>query len=440
MVNVIISSLLSSDDGRINVKSSTPLALSDALKTTHQLYSASRVDSEFSKVLTSLATRLNSKIEKAIVDALGGTQIRAGRGGFFPDFYVKDEVTGEVSFIEQKLVSTVQEGDQVKRKGKVGLAGGSGITIQPGINRLFGGFTFDASTGDPIQRAPVRLDTTNLYKSLLKNKDKPEALLKVLNSSDPAAMLIKDSLIVKANSIDIPIMFNGKLQNRTLKFSWSDIQKSLKTGKMKLKVTPAPATAKNVSIKFNLYFTGGTITKALNSIEAEQIKDLNGDIGTTVLKALSRLSTLPNGRSLAEIVQFLESKGMSHALRYVAGSAIIARGVVAFSIKNGKKPDKNTQRFISGVQFTALVREHMRKNMSKYGKPNPPTLKERTGTFRKSIIISPNYKTSTISYYYNPLYSSLDRYGYKPDEQVEGSIRQVAQMLFSQKFQLRRSF
>ena len=61
----------------IKVASNDGMALSKALKISQQLYSASRVDSKYKGVLTSLAGRLNSQIEAAIVKELGGGQISA---------------------------------------------------------------------------------------------------------------------------------------------------------------------------------------------------------------------------------------------------------------------------------------------------------------------------------------------------------------------------
>lgn len=49
-----------------------------------------------------------------------------------------------------------------------------------------------------------------------------------------------------------------------------------------------------------------------------------------------------------------------------------------------------------------------------------------------------NYRTSTLQYIYNPLYASLHKYGYRPDLQVETAIREVAQSLYAQKFNIVR--
>jgi hypothetical protein len=81
-VKTKITSKTTSSDGRIKVASNDSLSLAKALKTSQQLFRASWVDTKYSSVLRSLANRLNSQIELAIVAELGGGQIKAGEGFF----------------------------------------------------------------------------------------------------------------------------------------------------------------------------------------------------------------------------------------------------------------------------------------------------------------------------------------------------------------------
>ena len=85
-----------------------PPGLNKAIKAAQQLYSLSRKNAQYRAELTQLAGKLNSVVEKAVVDALGGTRIVAKTGlGFQPDFYVRlpDDT---IDVREQKLV-TVRE-------------------------------------------------------------------------------------------------------------------------------------------------------------------------------------------------------------------------------------------------------------------------------------------------------------------------------------------
>lgn len=108
---------------------------------------------------------------------------------------------------------------------------------------------------------------------------------------------------------------------------------------------------------------------------------------------------------------------------------------------NKKQATKQTskQAFISGVQWTVLTQKRLGETMLRLGDPEPPELKERSGRFRGSVKVFANYRTMTLQYLYNPLYASLHRYGYRPDLQVETAIREVAQSLYAQKFNIVRS-
>lgn len=433
LVNSTITSQVTSSDSKLNIRSQGPLALSKALKTSQQLYAASRINSKYKGVLTSLAGRLNSQIELAIVKQLGGGQISAGKGGFYPDFFVT--VDGSAELREQKLVATKETDQGVLRKSRVGLAGGSGITLKTGKQELLTGFKLEDGQ---LEAESQEVRTTSLVRNLRKNAGNPDELLKILDGRSPAARAIKSSLIAKASSIDIPVQFRGVLQNRTIKFTWPEIKKAVKAGKMKVTVK-LDENESVETIRLNLYFTGGTITKALNDMNKVIIKELDGELGITVLKALSEMATLPSGMTTGEIQKFLKSMGFNHALAYIAGSAIISRGTAKIKKpKLRKKVTNKIQGFISGVQWTALVQNQLQKTMRKSGTPRQPNLVERSGRFRSSVRVVPNYRNNLISFYYLPLYSHLEKYGYDPDQQVTRSIREVAQKTYSRQFKIQR--
>jgi hypothetical protein len=98
------------------------------------------------------------------------------------------------------------------------------------------------------------------------------------------------------------------------------------------------------------------------------------------------------------------------------------------------------QRFISAVQWTTLIQKRLGDTMLRFGAPEPPNLKWRTGdNFVDSVKINVNYKTNMIMYWYNPFLDSLRQYGYRPDLQVAKATREVAQQLYSRKFNIVRS-
>ena len=74
--------------------------------------------------------------------------------------------------------------------------------------------------------------------------------------------------------------------------------------------------------------------------------------------------------------------------------------------------------------------------MRKFGEPEAPDLTERSGRFRTSVEIIANYRKNLIAYRFNPLYKSLDKYGYKPSDQVGKATREVVQSLFARAFNI----
>lgn len=92
------------------------------------------------------------------------------------------------------------------------------------------------------------------------------------------------------------------------------------------------------------------------------------------------------------------------------------------------------------LDITMLVRGRARLKMRRgAGRPNPPKIHERSGTFRGSIEAVANMQSNTINYFYLPYYASLEKYGYEIDELVEGSIRAIARERLGGQFVLRKN-
>ena len=105
-------------------------------------------------------------------------------------------------------------------------------------------------------------------------------------------------------------------------------------------------------------------------------------------------------------------------------------------VKGGSLKKRKPQRFISGVQLTQLVQKRMGQTMRRFGEPQAPDLTERTGRFRSSVNIIANYRKNVIMYYYNPIYDNLNKYGYRPSEQVGKATREVVQSLYARAFNI----
>jgi len=441
-----ISSKLTSTNPKLNVAvRKDAMSLATALKTANQLYSASGMDSQFKGVLASLAGKLNVQLEKIIVKELGGGQIQSGKGGFFPDYFIelKDEQgqgTGVFEAREQKLssIEEIGSGDDATlyRKKQVSLAGGSGIILAPGVQDLSEGFNLSSSGAEELKSG--KYNTSRFITQLKKAKGKPKEILKVLNGAGKSAKVIKRGLALKANYIDIPVVFQGKVQNRTIKFTWKEIEKSVDEGKMRLTVEDIGEGR----IKLNLYFTGSLITKMLNEVDKKMIYEFSSKtgIGGKILEALSEVSALPTKETQLTLQKWLKEQGFELALKYVKGSAKIGAGIIQAPKKTKQKAIGSArQSFISGVQLSALVQKRLEATMDKVGNPNPPQLKYRSGRFVSSVQVFPNYKRGLMKYAFNPIYRSLEDYGYTPDSQVITSIRQVVTSLYSRQFNIVRA-
>lgn len=428
VVKTTISSTTKIKGGR-TYKTTDTSSLAVALRASQQFFAASYKTTEYKSVLTSVAKRLNLLIEQAIVAELGGGTIKAGTGGFFPDYYLKLE-DGSFAVREQKLVSTVEENGKLVRKSNIKLGGGKGVTLQSGKMNLVTEFI---TKDDKIEEKKEELPTTRLLNSIKKNADNQAALVRILSGKGRAVSAIRYTLVTKASTIDIPAVFQGKLQNRSIHFTWKDITNAALTRKGKFVVSENGENA----INLNFEFFGSTITKALNNMDRVIIKELKGNLGNTIYQIVAEQIAIAGPGAAREIRKLLASLGLSYALKYIPGSAKIVSGVIEVS-KTRKTQSRGRQQFISGLVWTVLVQKRLGETMRKSGPPNTPDLTERSGRFRSSISLSPDYRRNLLRYQFLPLYDSLEDYGYTPNTQVRTAIREVAQSLFAREFRIVR--
>ena len=110
--------------------------------------------------------------------------------------------------------------------------------------------------------------------------------------------------------------------------------------------------------------------------------------------------------------------------------------------KGGKA--QKAQKFISSAQLSALTQKRMGQIMPKGPKKGPPlspnVLTERSGRFRKSVRVIPNYRSNLLKYLYDPIYKTFVDTDRNPDELIEKSIRETVQGLFARQFRVVRGF
>jgi hypothetical protein len=436
---VVKSTITSSTVGPgLNIQSKGSDSLTKALKAAQRLYSLGSQKSKYTTEIKSIVGRLNPVLEQAVVDALGGTRIVAKTGlGFQPDFFVKlPDDSLEVR--EQKLVAVKEEDGKLIRTRAVGLAGGSGVQITKGTQSFLQGLKLDQE-GNVVEEIAT-VNTTRLFNSLLKTNSS-EDIKKILNGKGKAAIVLRQNLLLKAKNIDIPVTYQGQLQNRTIQFSWSDI---MKNPNIKISVD----SDRDSVLRIQLYFSGGLITKALNDTNKVLIRNIDDTLSKKYLQIIEEIFTLPNSANTREFKAWLKSQDYEFGISYIPGSAIISRGLV--SGKLNKTPTKKravseTQTVISDSQFTALVQKEVEKRMPKgplRGPPlNPIVLTYRTGTFVNSIKVVQDFRDSIITYYYAPNYRVHEKRGARaPRLLLQSSIRETVKSVYSQKFRILRGF
>ena len=71
---------------------------------------------------------------------------------------------------------------------------------------------------------------------------------------------------------------------------------------------------------------------------------------------------------------------------------------------------------------------------------SPDVLTERTGQFRRSVRVIPNYRKNMVSFFYNPLYNVHVGTDRDPNVFVGDTIREIMLALFKRQFMIVRGF
>ena len=107
------------------------------------------------------------------------------------------------------------------------------------------------------------------------------------------------------------------------------------------------------------------------------------------------------------------------------------------------KSGQKTQKFISGAQISALVRRRLGDKMPKGPRRGPPLaaniLTERSGRFRSSVQVIPDYRRSVMAFFYDPIYRVFNNTPRDPDRFVGETVREVVQGLYSRAFYITRT-
>tara|TARA_Y100000004_G_scaffold14462_1_gene15350 strand:- start:153 stop:1532 length:1380 start_codon:yes stop_codon:yes gene_type:complete len=117
---------------------------------------------------------------------------------------------------------------------------------------------------------------------------------------------------------------------------------------------------------------------------------------------------------------------------------------IPVDVADASKKRRKSQRFISGAQLTQMVKRKLGKILPKGPRRGPPLspvhLTERTGNFRRSVQVFPNYRKDLIRYTYDPRYGVHRETPRNPDRDITNSIREVVTALYTRNFNIVRGF
>ena len=441
--NIRYSSKVTHNNRRIKELGNRADALAFVTRAQSKLYQMQRSASgkAAASKLGEAASFLNRRTEKILIDIFGGGKVSTTSGGFNPDFVINEQLE------EFKLVSVREdEAGQLGISKKVQIGGGEGIKLQrKGRQELITGFVTNQQ-GD-AKATKQEFGVSRFVRSLIKNKNDSNAIYKILSGKGKAAGAIRASMTTKANFINIPVVVNtsrGKeVQNRRLVFSWRDIGKCVKKGTFKFTVID---NSENDFINFDGYFTASVIKKGLNAVDREQQRSLTstrpGELGQIILELIEMLTALPSDPSNQLFLDFVQDFSFANEFSFLrTNSAKIVGG--RMNIKRGKAK-RGGQAFMSGADISAMIQQRLGKKMPKGPRRGPPLspnfLTERTGEFRRSVRVIPNYRKSLIRFFYNPLYGVHVGTDRDPDVFVPQTIREVMLGLYKRNFRVVRGF
>tara|TARA_R110000796_G_scaffold41314_3_gene102271 strand:+ start:3254 stop:4567 length:1314 start_codon:yes stop_codon:yes gene_type:complete len=377
-------------------------------------------------------------IEQLIAKSIGATLVNSspGHGVIFDNITFKEDGTSEVS--ETKAVTTdVNSAGTITQARNVKVAGGKGLRLTSGDTRMLAtSIRSDASltslteqgVSGVVNSEEIKINSGFITK--LKNaKGNQRQLKALLGGKGKAAVALRKNFSLKSSDIRINVTIGNKVVVRSIGWDWAAIKRNPKASII-IKEDPGNPN----TVYFNIQFSEALIRTALNSAVAKKT-----EVDLQVSKKLAKALSAEFAAYSPDLSSFLEKQNISLAYTYDQASVLVSKGKITDkSVDEPEKPQDGKQNFISGAQWTALVQARLGTTMARFGKAERPYLKERTGRFRKSVIVQPNYRARMISYTYNPLYTSLEKYGYTPNTQVAKAIREVAISLYSSKFNIRK--
>lgn len=370
--------------------------------------------------------RLQQKLERVIGDKLYGAKKVAGNPRLIPDWYIDQsdaalEITNKLGIFERDAKSGILEIEaKLQRRlteSRTTTTIGSGVLNNSIINEILQnkGQVTTNNVEQKIFRQLRRIKSgTNLFNFLAKN----------------AVSTIHEPAYQKSKNLTILSKTSGSLLAYQIYFPRAKFK--------------APIFGSSIGSDGTIsYFLQTSFekqlvaaaSKAMMAVDVEIIREQQ-ELAKTIKPTDISFSKPAKGRKTKPT----ETIDMIY---YSTNSIPMSRGIPKASVNLRLPADIEDKDFDtprdSVIDVTRAVQAKVRNRMRRgAGKPRPPKLYERTGTFRGSIRAHFVERQNTVDYSYIPYYDRLERSGYQVNRLVEDSIRSVVQAKFKQQATTRR--
>ena len=383
-------------------------------------------------------TRLQQKLERVLAQQVYGAKKVPGNPRFEPDFYVDEseaalEITRNLGVFELDNESGGLLRIEAKLQRKLETSRtrtviGSGILSSSIINEIVASTQRDP-TDPKIEKKVFQSlrniqSGTNLFNFLAKN----------------AKTSIHEPAYQKSKNLTIFSRTSGSLAAYQIYFP-----------RPKLKA-PIFGTSINKEGKIK-YFIQNSFEKQVVAAAKEAVLDISfvnfkeqqqlSNNLSGVVNRLKSAKAIPTNITFGAVKtgKALPTEKID-VIYYTTNSMPLSTGIVRPGKKlrfSKEEPQQKELPEDSLIDLTIAVQRRTRQKMRRgTGKPRPPKIYERTGTFRNSIRAYFNARQNTVDYFYEPYYQRLERSGYEVGGLVEDSIRSVMQSQFKRQVTTRR--
>ena len=382
--------------------------------------------------------RLQRNLEKRVARSIGATLVKGKYGKSEVSDFILDDNSSiikairnrqEVQYAEFKASSRQYKGSKI---GQLTVSSARDFAIQGEEGTFTSDSVIDKILGKNSYSSDDKVYLTDLDPKLqnLQSNDITDRVFDFYFKKDPR---LKRLFYAKASTMLLNNVYNieGKTGTRIIGLQ-------IPFNKFNSNLFKAELERKAIVLYINDKFQKELITTIDKSYFAQLSEDTSKPVKRKVSGAKKNI--MIDILDVYEGKQFLSAEIINSIKVRPSDSMIIRANKKAFSTKDVDKQPSVIE-ITKAVQGRTRLRMRRKTNaaISRGLKPSPPNIYERDRTFRESIRAYADFKANTIEYHYENYYDSLERYGYRIEDLVEGSIRSIARQYFNRQFNLVRT-